>query len=166
MSNNFAPAMTGNTGHWSSVYKAYLACGWCMFEGYKREGANSTHFDGYAKAAEQAMMGLECKHFDGYAKAAEQAMMGLECKVGDDKLQLSDSAQHKRARLVEGFSIQTSCRLQWLLRAPPLAVLRQLQRLWELPVYHTGQCEIDHCCVCVKQAIKAIFLCSMHGCLS
>ncbi|KAL0030293.1 hypothetical protein WJX77_007872 [Trebouxia sp. C0004] len=64
---------------------AYLACGWCMLEGYKREKARRG--------------GATC--FDGFAVPAEQAMMGLECKVGDAELQLSDSAQHERTRLVE-----------------------------------------------------------------
>ena len=62
---------------------AYLACGWCLFEGYKGEGESGTHFDGYAEPAEHHIFQLP------------------PCKVGDDQLQLSDEAHHQRAALVQ-----------------------------------------------------------------
>ena len=64
---------------------AYLACGWCLFEGFKREGDRATHFAGYAAAAEQTIL------------AGEDT---VECKVGDAYLQLSDQFQHHRAAQV------------------------------------------------------------------
>ncbi|DBB05418.1 TPA: hypothetical protein ACH3X1_012384 [Trebouxia sp. C0004] len=61
---------------------AYLACGWCLFEGYKREGDGGMRFNGYAKPAKQHLLGLQ------------------DCKVGDACLQVPDALQHERGRQV------------------------------------------------------------------
>lgn len=62
---------------------AYLASGWYLFEGFKREHDGATCFEGHAEAAEQIFLKL-----------------GL-CKVRDAELQLSDTRQHQQAQLVE-----------------------------------------------------------------
>ena len=73
---------------------AYLACGWCLFEGFKRERSDSGS-------------GSRGTYFGGCAEPAEQHMLHLPpCKVGDAGLQISDSMQHARAKLVEAGQTQ------------------------------------------------------------
>ena len=68
---------------WPAV-AAYIACGWCLFEGCKIDGeAAATRFKGYAEPAEQVLLG------------------GSPCKVGAARLQVSDFLHHQRARSVE-----------------------------------------------------------------
>ncbi|DBB03152.1 TPA: hypothetical protein ACH3X1_013321 [Trebouxia sp. C0004] len=100
---------------------AYLASGWCLFEGFKREDDGTTHFGGYAEAAEQIFLEL-----------------GL-CKVGDAKLQLSDNMQHQRAKLVEDAkaSAQKSGCMGYS-EFPRILSYVSYSDVWELPIYHAG----------------------------
>lgn len=109
---------------------AYLACGWCTFEGFKREveGSNASG----------------PTRFDGYAKPAPQAILGSSCKVGDAVLQLSDNAHSVRALLVEDGSATkqaAGCNgysefVRWLDYV-------SYNNVWELPIYHAGQHHLD-----------------------
>ncbi|DBB00762.1 TPA: hypothetical protein ACH3X1_000694 [Trebouxia sp. C0004] len=101
---------------------AYLACGWCLFEGFKREDDGTTHFGGDAEAAEQIFLEL-----------------GL-CKVGDAKLQLSDNMQHQRAKLVEDAkaSAQKSGCMGYS-EFPRILSYVSYSDVWELPIYHAGK---------------------------
>ena len=70
---------------------AYLACGRCLFEGFKRKRSDS-----------DSGSGSRGTYFGGFAEPAEQHILDLRpCKVGDACLQLSNSMQHARAKLVE-----------------------------------------------------------------
>ena len=101
---------------------AYLACGWCVFEGYRREGGSTTHFGGYAEPAEQVLLGLD------------------PCKVGDAKLQLSDSMQHQRAQLVEdGKASHRMSGCKGYSEFPRILSYVSYSDVWELPIYHAGK---------------------------
>lgn len=101
---------------------AYLACGWCLFEGYKREGETATHFSGYAAPAEQHILGLP------------------DAKVGDASLQVSDALQHQRAERVENGSLnksRTGCSGYSVF--PQTLSYISYSDFWELPIFHAGK---------------------------
>ena len=69
---------------WPGVM-AYLACGWCVYQGQLLPGSTAMRFAGYAQPAPQTLHG----HPD--------------LLIGDAHVQLSDGAQRQRAELVEEF---------------------------------------------------------------
>ena len=106
---------------------AYFACGWCMFEGYKRQGESGMHFDGYAAPAEQHMLQLP------------------PCKVGDDQLQLTDELHHQRARLVQSGELSASIAgCTGLSAFPQILSYINYADFWELPIYHAGEQELNN----------------------
>ena len=68
---------------WPGV-AAYLACGWCKFQGQKFAGSAATRFLGYDKPVQHDISGGGAWH-----------------KVGDKELLVSDALHHARARLAE-----------------------------------------------------------------
>ena len=68
-------------------HAAFLACGFCLFQGTKRAGSRATRFAGYSRGAQQTILPhLNNRHL----------------KVGAAVLQLTDRMLHQRGRLVEG----------------------------------------------------------------
>lgn len=62
---------------------AFVACGWCLFQGCKLRGSRATRFLGYAQPAAHTV-----------------ALKGRRLKAGAPSLQLSDSQLHERASMV------------------------------------------------------------------
>ncbi len=89
MPSSLAAAVTGQPklqlqlAKWPGV-AAYLACGWCRFQGQKFAGSAATRFLGYDKPVQHDISGGGAWH-----------------RVGDKELLVSDDLQHARARLVE-----------------------------------------------------------------
>ena len=107
--------------NWPGV-SAYVACGWCVFEGFKREGEKATHFAGYAEPAEQVILDLPA------------------CKVGDSRLQLSDAHHHARGLLVEQGKAEPSvagCTGYSVF--PQTLSYISYNDFWELPIFHAGE---------------------------
>lgn len=106
---------------WPGV-AAYLACGWCLFQGHKLEGSTATRFAGYSQDSEQGLLG------------------NAPCKVGDASVQLSNSQQKARARAVEAGQILprfAGCNGYSIL-AKALSYV-SYGNLWLLPLYHAGK---------------------------
>ena len=112
---------------WPAV-KAYLACGWCVFQGHILPGSNAMRFAGYAHESEQNLLGHPA------------------LRVGDARVQLTDALQRERAELVDQHHQEgPDCGL------PPkyagcngLSVLAQpltyasYNDLFILPIFHAG----------------------------
>lgn len=107
---------------WPAV-AAYIACGWCLFEGCKIDGeAAATRFKGYAEPAEQVLLG------------------GSPCKVGAARLQVSDFLHHQRARSVEdGSSAAQKSGCNGYSVFPEMLSYVSYSDVWELPIYHAGE---------------------------
>ena len=67
-------------------HAAFLACGFCLFQGTKLPGSRATRFAGYKRGAQQTILPHLRNKF---------------LKVGAAELQLTDSMLHQRSRLVE-----------------------------------------------------------------
>ena len=106
---------------WPGV-RAFLACGWCSFEGFSVEGDSATHFNGYAEPAEQVILGLGT------------------CKVGDPQIQISDALHHRRARAVEaGEALPQTSGCNRYSEFPKVLSYVTYSDVWELPIYHAGE---------------------------
>ena len=77
----------------------------------------------------------------GFAEPAEQHILELPpCKVGDARLQISDSMQHARAKLVEVGQAQPT-----VAGCTGYSVFRQTldyvsyNNLFDLPIFHAGE---------------------------
>ena len=114
---------------WPAV-AAYLAYGWCLFEGFKLQGDSAaTRFKAYAEPAKQSILELD------------------PCKVGDAKLQVSDSLHHSRARAVEDGTMQARlCGCNGYSVFPQMLSYVSYSDVWELPIYPAGMPLFSYIC--------------------
>jgi len=106
---------------WPGV-AAYLACGWCRFQGHKLEDSTATRFAGYSKPSEQDLLG------------------NPPCRVGDPAVQVTDGQQRAIALAVERGEIPpkfAGC-LGYSILARALDYIKYGD-LWTLPLYHAGR---------------------------
>lgn len=124
---------------WPGV-RAYLACGWCLFEGSSPQGSSATRFFGYASPAPQSLLQFP------------------DSLVGAEHLQLSDQAQRERSAAVDMYHQD---RLHPAAVAPKYAgcngtsvLVKGLDYvdyndLFMLPIYHAGE-HLLHACVIIN----------------
>ncbi len=112
---------------WPGV-AAYLACGFCFFQGQKFDGSPAMRFAGYSQPAPQAILQLGDR------------------RVGDAELQLSDQDQRDRAAMVDEYHAGTGHGVEPRLAGcngssilvQPLAYV-SYNDLFQLPLYHAGK---------------------------
>ena len=129
--------------NWPGV-QAYIACGWCAFEGFKREGDKATRFAGYAEPAEQTILDQPA------------------CKVGDSRLQLSDAHHHARGLSVEqGEADPSVAGCTGYSVFPQTLSYISYNDFWELPIFHAGEQSV--LCVIKQMAIQTTSALSKTG---
>ena len=130
---------------WPGV-AAYLACGFCLFQGQKFDGSPAMRFAGYSQPAPQVILQLGDR------------------RVGDAELQLSDQDQRDRAAMVDEYHAGTGhgceprlagCNGSSIL-VQPLAYV-SYNDLFQLPLYHAASRRAT-----VKLSLSWYCLCMTH----